>query len=220
MTNNTNSPVSHEVNSFRSWFRGNFENMPGLDDQLLTKLLPGFKSGHTRYVEFIKDHFRDGCRWLDAGGGRRIFPDLYDGERELVRRASLVTVCDADPSSLKDHVSVSNRICCDLSSIPLSPDSMDFITCAMVIEHLSSPLACLKELARILDEGGLLIIHTPNLWGYPTVLARLSKTIPPDQRRRAISKITGRCEDDIFPTYYQSALSQKTQNLRRLGKAS
>ena len=59
--------------------------MPALAAQLRTKLLPAFKSGHTRYVEFVTDHFEDGCRWLDAGGGRRIFPDLYDGERELVR---------------------------------------------------------------------------------------------------------------------------------------
>jgi SAM-dependent methyltransferase len=177
--------------------------MPGLHDQLQSKLLPGFTTGHTRYVQFIKDEFKDGCRWLDAGGGRRIFPDLEDGERDLVRRANIVTVCDADPLTLKDHVSVSNLIYCDLANIPLSSNSMDFITCAMVVEHLSSPTACLGELARILCVGGRLIIHTPNLWGYPTVLARLSKIIPPDARRKAISKITGRCEEDIFPTYYR-----------------
>ena len=96
-----------------------------------------------------------------------------------MRHASLVAVCDADPLSLKDHVSVANRICCNLSSIPLSDDSVDFITCAMVIEHLSAPLACLKELARTLDKGGRLDDFTPRIHaGYPTVLARLSKAIP------------------------------------------
>ncbi len=183
-------------------FPGKVEDMSGLADRLLRRLLPGFKSGQTKYVWFVKDQFKDGYRWLDAGGGRRIFPDLYDGECELVRRASVVAVCDVDPLSLKNHVSVSNRMCCDLASIPLSTNSMDFITCSMVIEHLSSPLACLRELARILDEGGKLIIHTPSLWGYPTFLARLSKVMPFEQRRRVISRITSRCEEDIFPTYY------------------
>jgi SAM-dependent methyltransferase len=173
-----------------------------LKSKLQQKLLPGFKSGHTRYVEFVKAYFKDGCRWLDAGGGRRIFPDLYDGERELVQRARTVTVCDADSLSLQDHVSISNRMCCSLADISLPDNCMDFITCAMVIEHLEFPSDCLRELARILDDGGCLIIHTPNLWGYPTVLARLSKLIPSAWRRRIISRITGRQEEDIFPTHY------------------
>ncbi len=218
MTNKTRSPVSLDFNSSRSWFRGKVENMPGLADLLLRKLLPGFKSGHTRYVRFVKEHFKDGCRWLDAGGGRRIFPDLYDGERELVRRASIVTACDVDPLSLKDHVSVSNRICCDLANIPLEPNSIDFITCSMVVEHMFSPVGCFKELARILDAGGQLIIHTPSLWGYPTLLAMLSKIIPAVPRRKVISWITGRCEEDIFPTYYHCNTARKiTRVLNSVG---
>jgi SAM-dependent methyltransferase len=159
--------------------------MPGLHDQLQSKLLPGFTTGHTRYVQFIKDEFKDGCRWLDAGGGRRIFPDLEDGERDLVRRANIVTVCDADPLTLKDHVSVSNLIYCDLANIPLSSNSMDFITCAMVVEHLSAPTACLGELARILCVGGRLIIHTPNLWGDLLSMQQRSNDLELARRRRA-----------------------------------
>src|SRR5262249_35341703 len=158
--------------------------------------------GHTAYVDYIKAHFRDGCRWLDAGGGRHIFPDLREGEKELVQRARMVVVCDGDFHSLKGHASVGNLIACDLARIPLPSHSMDFITCAMVVEHLSEPSACLGELARVLSKDGKLVIHTVNLWGYPVILATLSKLIPFRMRRRLIAKVTGRLEDDIFPTCY------------------
>ncbi len=171
---------------------------------LWRRLLPGSKVGHDVYVEYVTTHFRDGCRWLDAGGGRHIFPDLRpEGERELVKRSRLVVVCDGDVLSLKDHVSVGNLIVCDLARIPLPSHSMDFVTCAMVVEHLSEPAACLGELARVLSRGGRLIIHTVNLWGYPTILAMLSKCIPFALRKRLIAKVTGRFEEDIFPTRYK-----------------
>ena len=163
--------------------------------------LPRFKSGHTRYVELVKGLFKDGCRWLDAGGGRRIFHDIYDGERELVTRSGRVIVCDADPDSLKDHVSVADLICCDLARIPLPPCSFDLITCGMVVEHLPHPAESIKELGRVLDRGGKLVIHTVNLWGYPTIMAILSKVLP--FRKQLIAKVTGRMEEDIFPTRYR-----------------
>jgi ubiquinone/menaquinone biosynthesis C-methylase UbiE len=175
--------------------------MNSLSDKVIRTALSGTTNGHTRYVECVKGLFRDGCRWLDAGGGRRIFHDLYDGERDLVRRAGRVTVCDADPESLKDHVSVSELICCDLANQPFAPGSFDFITCGMVVEHLPHPSACIKELGRVLDRGGKLVIHTVNLWGYPTLGALLSRIVP--FQRKLVAKVTGRLEEDIFPTYYR-----------------
>lgn len=181
-------------------------------------LLPGFKTGHTRYVLTVKSQFRDDCRWLDAGGGRRIFHDAYDGEMELVSRAQQVVVCDADPPSLTDHASVRDGICCDLNNIPLQSKSQDFVTCGMVVEHLSDPQGCLAELSRVLDDHGELIIHTVNLWGYPTQLALLAKLIPAGLRRRMVATLTGRLEEDIFPTHYRCNTDRKiTQLLERAG---
>ena len=69
-------------------------------------------------MEYVKTRFTEGCRWLDAGGGRRIFHDLYDGERDLVTRARLVVAADGDLSSLAEHVSISKP--------PFSPTSPAF----------------------------------------------------------------------------------------------
>lgn len=175
--------------------------MMKLSKLFIRMLLPRFKSGHTRYVEIVKTLFQDGCRWLDAGGGRRIFHDVYDGEKDLITRAGDVVVCDVDQESLKDHVCVTKTICCNLTSIPLGSNSFDFITCGMVVEHLDNPEICIRELARLLDSNGKLIIHTVNLFGYPTMMAIASKWLP--FRKKIIAKITARKEEDIFPTLYR-----------------
>lgn len=188
----------------------------GVSSYLIRKLLPGFRSGHTQYVDCVKQFFRNGCRWLDAGGGRRVFHDLYDGEQDLVARAGQVVACDADAASLKDHVSISNRICCSLDSVPLPSNSFDYITCGMVLEHLADPQHCIMELARLLDANGSLIIHTVNYYGHPTLIAELSRLIP--FRRKLISIATGRKEEDIFPTYYRcNTASTMRRHLQQAG---
>lgn len=162
-----------------------------------------FKTGHSVYVDVVKSRFRDGCRWMDAGGGRQLLPDLYDGEREMVRRSNLVVACDLARESLSRHVSVPDRVCCDLSRIPLPAHSFDLITCTMVVEHLNEPSDVFDELARLLDKGGHLVIHTVNLWGYPTLAAIAAKLIPYSIRQSVIAKVTKRSTQDIFPTYYR-----------------
>jgi len=170
---------------------------------LMRQLIPDYQSGHTLYVRQVKKLFRDGCRWLDAGGGRRIFFDLYDGEHDLVARSRLVVACDIDQESLRDHVSIRHRVCGDLSALPFPSRSFDMVTCGMVVEHMADPLASIQELGRVLDHGGKLLIHTVNLWGYPTLIAQAAKLIPFPLRRWLISRVTTRKEEDIFPTYYR-----------------
>lgn len=187
--------------------------MSKLHDRLKSWLLPGFRTGHSRYVDHVKATFKDDCRWLDAGGGRRVFHDLYDGEVELVDRARSVIVCDMDSIALQDHVSVSNRMRCDLENLPIKTESQDFVTCGMVVEHLEDPQLCVKEFARVLDHGGTLIIHTVNWWGYATQLAIYSKIIPSSIRKRLIAWVTGRLEEDIYPTHYRFNTRRRVSHL-------
>ncbi len=49
----------------------------------------------------------------------------------------------------------------DLSSIPVSDGSFGAILCAEVLEHHPEPIAVVKELARILEPGGRLILTAP-----------------------------------------------------------
>jgi len=53
---------------------------------------------------------------------------------------------------------------CDVEKerIPFEDGFFDFVVCAEVLEHLSSPLHALDEIKRIMRRGGTLILTTPN----------------------------------------------------------
>jgi hypothetical protein len=64
--------------------------------RLSQRLLSKFRTGHTLYVDYVKNTFRPNSSWLDAGGGAAIFHDLYDGERELVAKSQIVVSVDSE----------------------------------------------------------------------------------------------------------------------------
>jgi len=51
-----------------------------------------------------------------------------------------------------------------LEKAALEEESADQVTMQHVIEHLSDPIAYVKECHRILKKGGRLVIYTPNLY--------------------------------------------------------
>jgi len=53
-------------------------------------------------------------------------------------------------------------ILCDITNIPVEDKSFDLIMLFEVIEHLPEPVEAVKELTRVLREGGLLVITAPN----------------------------------------------------------
>lgn len=58
-------------------------------------------------------------------------------------------------------------ICSDAHFLPFESNSFDAIIMIEVIEHLSNPILALKEVHRVLTNGGRLILTTPNgLWEY------------------------------------------------------
>lgn len=63
---------------------------------------------------------------------------------------------DIDPTSKADLIA-------DIHSLPLEDNIADQITCYEVLEHLQSPRDAMKEIARILKPGGVLIVTVPNL---------------------------------------------------------
>ncbi len=51
-----------------------------------------------------------------------------------------------------------NYITADLTQLPFDDDSFDCITCGWVIEHLHDPRPGLRELARVLQPGGSMLL--------------------------------------------------------------
>jgi predicted SAM-dependent methyltransferase len=63
---------------------------------------------------------------------------------------------DIDPESRADLIA-------DIHAIPLPDNVASLIRCYEVLEHLRSPQEAIKEMARLLEPGGILIITVPNL---------------------------------------------------------
>jgi ubiquinone/menaquinone biosynthesis C-methylase UbiE len=47
--------------------------------------------------------------------------------------------------------------------LPFEDKSLDCIACVEGIEHLENPFQTVREFRRIMKEGGLLVITTPNI---------------------------------------------------------
>lgn len=84
---------------------------------------------------------------------------------------------------------------------PVENDSVDFIVCDNVVEHLDDPGQFFGEIRRVLKDGGLLCVRTPNRWGYVALAASLI----PNRYHAAVLSVTqrGRKEEDVFPTRYR-----------------
>lgn len=103
------------------------------------------------YEDIISRHVKG--RFLDCGCGDVPFYGIY---KDLV---SEVTCLDW-PGSQQKQIHVD--IFCDLNNpIPASDNSFDSILIADVLEHLPSPELLIKEVSRICNTDGKIIIMTP-----------------------------------------------------------
>jgi 2-polyprenyl-3-methyl-5-hydroxy-6-metoxy-1,4-benzoquinol methylase len=107
-----------------------------------------------------------GTRWLDAGCGTGTLA------RWLATHGCRVLGVDA----ASEMVAAARRFArsqeyCEridfvrirtIASLALDDCSLDGILCSSVLEYVADPKACLKEFARVLKPGGLLLISVPN----------------------------------------------------------
>ncbi|PWT99247.1 MAG: hypothetical protein C5B51_27490 [Terriglobia bacterium] len=165
-----------------------------------SRIDPGVVSSQNTYADTIQMYVGPHSRWLDLGCGRSIFPDWIEGQQELATRPELIAGIDYSWSSLRQHNSIRKLACGDTAHLPFRAGAFNLITANMVFEHLADPAQSLREMNRILEPGGLVIFHTPNLWHFPILAASL---IPDAIKRKLVLLSEGRAESDIFPTHYR-----------------
>src|SRR5215469_2804754 len=159
------------------------------------------------YYELLHQYSR-ARRWLDLGCGRGTDDSMLVPVRRGMKELIYVGV-DLDMHSLKDSEET-NRVCADVGSLPFLDGSFDLVTSDMVFEHLSDPVAVLKEANRVLSDGGVLIIHTASSRHYMLMAGRLlSGILPRKTYRDLVSRYTGRKREDIFPTVYKANTARK-----------
>jgi methionine biosynthesis protein MetW len=115
-------------------------------------------------VHIASNMLKGGGTLLDAGCGQG---DLYDLIK--IKYAEIYGV-DIDLKALKRAKTKGySTVKGDLNkeTLPFRNSSFDAVVCLDVIEHLIDPRYLLKEVHRVLKEGGILIISTPNVqWLY------------------------------------------------------
>jgi 2-polyprenyl-3-methyl-5-hydroxy-6-metoxy-1,4-benzoquinol methylase len=130
---------------------------------------PG-SSGERRNQAMLKmlGEERSGLRVLDVGCG------LGGFSRSLIR-GNEITGIDVNPKCLQyntDRLGY-RSICLDIEEPwNLGEEKFDLILCGDVLEHIFDPVGVLHEAAKMLCDGGRLIVAIPNI-GYWKKRARL-----------------------------------------------
>lgn len=111
----------------------------------------------------VGDHVASGGRLLDLGCGT--------GElaRDLAASGFRVTGCDIAPQMLRRATAADPdarvgwlRLGSQWSTLPFGPASVDAVVAASVLEYVPDPGAVLRECARVLRPGGVLLCTVPN----------------------------------------------------------
>jgi ubiquinone/menaquinone biosynthesis C-methylase UbiE len=153
------------------------------------------------YYEVVSQYALD-RRWLDLGCGHGPDdPALLSIRRRMGERVHVGV--DIEMGSLRDS-GETNRVCANVQSLPFPSGSFDLVTSDMVFEHLNDPIAALREAYRVLDDRGVLIIHTASSRHYMLMAGRLlSSVLPREIYRDLVASYTERKKEDIFPTRYR-----------------
>lgn len=138
--------------------------------------------------------------WLDLGCGHGFMPEWFPVRAVPIETWNPVGI-DPDYAALRRHRGLRWRVRAVGEGLPFRDAIFDLVTANMVIEHVADPTRLFREVRRVLKPTGMCLIHTPNRWGYTTVLARL---IP----NRILVPLTmwllRRRAEDIYPTHYRA----------------
>jgi ubiquinone/menaquinone biosynthesis C-methylase UbiE len=114
-----------------------------------------WRSGLARMVRGLMPQGWERLRLLDVGVG--------DGFTiRLVKPEGEVTGLDFDPAELS--AATERGVVAREGSvyqIPFPNESFDIATCFEVLEHLDAPVRALKEIDRVLNPGGYVVVSTP-----------------------------------------------------------
>jgi ubiquinone/menaquinone biosynthesis C-methylase UbiE len=165
-------------------------------------LVPELKYCQYIYEEVLNEVVTDDIKWLDLGCGHQVLPAWrLEQEKKLIEKAGMVVGIDADLPSVEKHRSVHVKLVGNISALPFRESSFDLVTANMVVEHLDNPVLQFQEVSRVLKSGGIFVFHTPNAWGYSTMLARL---LPESLKLALIRVLQGRPSEDVFKTFYRA----------------
>ncbi len=158
----------------------------------------GYYAPDDHYESLIDHLVTPGCRWLDVGGGRNVFPTNPTLARELAARCGHLTGVDPSPN-IHENEFAHERVQAFIEDYQ-SEQPFDLLTLRMVAEHITKPDAAMAAIARLLRPGGKLVVYTINKWSPVSVAA----WVVPFGLHHPIKKLFWKTEEkDTFPVAYR-----------------
>lgn len=149
------------------------------------------------FFELLRRHLRSSDHVLEIGAGSGQNRQNHFDLSSLVAR-----YVGIDPdSAVLNNPYLHERHHCSAESLPFGNESFDVVFHNYVAEHFASPLACNREIARVLKPGGYLLFQTPNRFYYASIAARLTPHWFHELYIRRFA--SGRSTNEVFPTFYR-----------------
>lgn len=123
---------------------------------------------HVVFDDLLAGEDLSGRRLLDAGSGTGHF-----SAAARARRAEVVAV-DIGANLLREarRKGIERLAACDVARLPFADGTFDVVVSSECIEHTPSPAVSVRELARVLRPGGILVLTTPNwTWKWSCTVA-------------------------------------------------
>ncbi|MGH8613614.1 MAG: class I SAM-dependent methyltransferase [Gammaproteobacteria bacterium] len=98
----------------------------------------------------------------------------------LASRFDKVVALDIEASYLENAKELTRAypnietVTCNITNCTLEPERFDLILCSEVVEHLSDSRAALREMHRLLQPGGVLVLSTPQRYSTLEIVAKIA----------------------------------------------
>ena len=164
------------------------------------------------YASLIAEHLFAESVWLDAGGGNRLLEDDMDPlENWLVTQCNTIIGMDLAVTS---HRNIRRLAQGSLYHLPFADNSLDLVTCRMVVEHLDDPTKAFLEIHRCLRNNGAIVVITPNLRNYGVFgNAIATRLLKENWRLKLVQSSDARPQEDVFPVRYRANTMPKLVRL-------
>ena len=141
--------------------------------------------------------------------------DIGCGHEAPILNAVKIDTClkvgiDLNPVLRSDKAPAVKLVRADCSKIPFADNTFDLAISRSVLEHLTDPDTVFHEVQRILAPKGIFIFITPNRWDYVSIASTL---IPNKLHPIIVRRLTGRNEEDTFPTQYKANSTLKLKSI-------
>jgi SAM-dependent methyltransferase len=113
-----------------------------------------------------------GDRLIEVGAGFGRLADEYTGYREVVLLDPSETMLRAARDRLGSNSGIS-FVPGDAGALPFPDASFDVAVCVRVLHHLEDPGPAIKEIARVVRPGGIVIIESANKRNLKAIVAHL-----------------------------------------------